>query len=61
MDMTTTDVGTRISGTQRVEMVAGQHLKMETSPGGEELLDEVVPAGKAWSALVIVVITERDA
>lgn len=29
-------------------VTSGQHLKIETSPGGEDILDVVVPAGKTW-------------
>lgn len=44
-----------------VELSAGQHLKIETSPGGEELLDVVVPAGKVWSVVINVETLEGDA
>ena len=40
---------------------AGQSVKIETSPGGEEILAVECPAGKAWSARIIVEITETDA
>lgn len=48
------------SGEGDVLLVAGQSVKVETSPGGEELLNVECPAGKAWSARVIVEITETD-
>lgn len=48
-------------GYDDVSMSAGQHLKVETTPDGEELLDAVVPAGKAWNVIVNVFITESNA
>lgn len=42
-------------------MTVGKNLKIETSPGGEELLNETCPAGKAWSVRIIVEIEETDA
>lgn len=39
---------------------AGQRLRIETSPGGAEILDVVVPAGKQWTATVSVSIDETD-
>ena len=49
------------SGHDIMEMVAGQSVKVETSPEGAELLNAECPAGKAWSVRVIVEITEIDA
>ena len=45
-------------GGDSFELVAGKHLKIETSPGGEELLDAVVPAGKTWDINLTVNIVE---
>lgn len=42
-------------------IAAGQRLVIETSPGGGEILDVECPAGKAWTARVIVEITETTA
>ena len=39
---------------------AGQSLKIETKPGGIEILNEEVPAGKEWNAVVTVAIVETD-
>ncbi len=44
-----------------VELTTSQRLKIETSPGGEELLDVVVPLGKHWSVGITVTVTETDA
>ena len=44
-----------------ISVPAGQSLKIETGPEGEEILNEECPAGKAWSARIIVEITETDA
>ncbi len=44
-----------------IAIPAGRSLRIETSPDGEELLDEMCPPGKLWTARVIVEITETDA
>jgi len=51
---------TRKYGTDEVACPAGRSLKIETSPGGEEILDEECPVGKAWVARVSVEIIETD-
>jgi hypothetical protein len=40
---------------------AGKRLTIESSPQGEEFLNQVVPVGKQWDVQVSVVITETDA
>ena len=47
-------------GTDTFAMVAGKSLRIETTPGGVEVLDEECPPGKAWAVRVIVEITETD-
>lgn len=42
------------------QLVAGRRLVFETSPDGEELLNEVVPAGKLWTVTISVSIDETD-
>ena len=37
---------------------AGQHVRIETSPGGIEHLDAVVPVGKTWQVTINVHIQE---
>jgi len=49
------------SGHETISVVAGQSLKIETSPDGVEVLDAECPAGKAWSVKVDVTTTEVDA
>lgn len=44
-----------------ITVLAGQSVKIETSPGGEEILDVECPEGKSWSVRIIVEITETDA
>lgn len=44
-----------------VDVAAGQSLKIETTPSGEEVLNTECPEGKVWSARIIVEITETDA
>ena len=48
------------AGSQDIELVAGKSLKIETTPSGEEVLDVECPAGKVWSARVIVEIIETE-
>jgi hypothetical protein len=50
-----------LTGRQVLGASAGQVLKIETSPDGEEILDETVPAGKSWEVTVRVDIVETDA
>lgn len=40
---------------------AGKTLTVETSPGGEEILSAVVPAGKSWLVTVVIDVSETDA
>ncbi len=42
-------------------MVAGQGLKLETTPDGEELLSITCPEGKVWSVSVRVDLAIDDA
>ncbi len=49
-------------GNATFAVVAGQRLKIETTPAGEEILNVECPAGKVWNVIrVIVEITETDA
>jgi len=48
-------------GTDEFTMAAGQSLKIETSPNGEDVLDVEVPAGKSWTVIVDVSIREVSA
>jgi hypothetical protein len=41
-------------------IVAGKRLKIETTPGGNEILDVTVPDGKQWIAAISVDIIERS-
>lgn len=45
-------------GSDAFTLAAGKHLKIETSPSGDELLDAEVPAGKTWSVTVSVHVVE---
>jgi hypothetical protein len=44
-----------------VAVTAGQELKIETSPKGDELLDLTCPEGKTWTVVMRLQITETDA
>jgi len=48
-------------GSASVSLTAEQYLKIETSPGGEEVLNAQVPAGKAWSVVIHITVCESDA
>jgi len=37
---------------------AGKTLKIETTPQGEEILSETVPAGKTWTVSISVSVIE---
>ena len=55
-----------LAATQRIgntsfEVTAGKSLKIETSPAGEGIIDETVPAGKKWLVDVWLKIREVDA
>ena len=54
-------VHTKRAGSETFDVTAGQTLKVETSPSGEEVLEATCPEGKAWSVTVVVDITEIDA
>ena len=41
--------------------VAGQTVRLETSPNGAEVASGVVPAGKQWTIQWIINISETDA
>jgi len=45
-------------GDDTFQVAPGQSLRIETSPGGEELLDVEVPAGKVWTCYVYVRVVE---
>jgi len=42
-------------------VTAGQTLKVETSPAGEDIYEDACPAGKVWAVRVYIRITETDA
>lgn len=52
---------TEYSASGSFTATAGQTIKLETSPGGEEIFTDDVPAGKVWSVSTRLVITETDA
>ena len=43
-----------------ISIPPGKTLKIETTPGGEEVLAVMCPPGKMWSARIIVEITETN-
>lgn len=60
MDLITTPKGKGYRGQAELNAVAGQTLKIETSPDGEEILEVVVPAGKKWIGILVVDFLEED-
>ncbi len=64
MDLRTVEIAARkeLVGEQTdLAVAAGQRLTVETSPGGAEVLDEIVPANKLWTVSLSVKIVETDA
>lgn len=49
------------NGTDDFSITSGKSLNIETSPRGEEIVNETVPAGKVWEVSVTVSIKETDA
>jgi len=49
---------TVLSGSGDFTVSSGKHLRVETSPGGEEIFDAVVPEGKTWSVVMSINIVE---
>lgn len=41
-------------------IVGGKYLKIESTPDGQEVLNEIVPQGKKWVISVSLLITEVD-
>jgi len=52
---------TVLDGFDEVDLGAGKSLTIETSPSGEEILDETVPIGKTWHVYLSISIIETDA
>jgi hypothetical protein len=48
------------TGSDEFEISAGQSLKIETSPEGDEILNAECPAGKVWYASVRIDIKEKN-
>lgn len=48
-------------GSATFAVPVGKTLKIETSPAGVDVLTATCPAGKAWTANVVVQIVESDA
>lgn len=49
---------TLLNGTATFIVEAGKRFVIETSPGGKEILDQLVPAGKVWTVTLQIAITE---
>lgn len=49
-----------MAGSNEFTATAGQNVVIETSPGGEDILDETVPEGHEWACKVWIEITESE-
>lgn len=47
-----------MAGSEEFTATAGQSIKIETSPSGDNILDETVPEGHEWACKVWIEITE---
>lgn len=56
----TTVSNTRYLGQEAFDVSAGQHLKVETTPAGRDILDEICPAGYEWHVEVSVNVTQHE-
>lgn len=43
-----------------IAVTGGQTLKIETSPGGEDILEEVCPEGETWTVSIHIQISITD-
>jgi hypothetical protein len=50
----------RYQSSGNINMVAGQTIKVETSPGGEEFISWTVPVGKTWVIDMGITVHEED-
>ena len=57
---TTQPAKTVYVGVTNLGMSAGKYLKVETTPNGEEILNDVVPTGKQWTVQIRVDVVEID-
>ena len=55
------DAVTRYKTSGNVDLKAGQHCKIESSPRGIDYADWECPEGKIWTISIGVTITETDA
>ncbi len=61
LNQTTTPMLTKLHGEESSLVIgAGKTLRIETSPGGGEVLGAVVPTGKVWTVTISVDIDETD-
>lgn len=63
MTLTTTTLParTKLTGEQgNIVLPAGRVFKIETTPGGAEVLEVTVPAGKVWTVVISVSIDETN-
>ncbi len=54
-------VNLKVGQQSGIPIAVGQSLRIETSPGGEEILNIECPPGSSWTARIIVEISENGA
>ena len=60
LDTTSSPPFNKSVGDTNFTLLAGETLKIETSPDGDDILDIEVPAGKAWDVSIFVKIICTD-
>jgi hypothetical protein len=50
-----------LGGAGVFEIIGEKTLKLESSPGGVEYMNETIPAGKVWRVSINISVTETDA
>lgn len=49
------------TGTIKIKVLAGTDIKIETTPGGEDVAQGTVPDGKVWDVKFVITIMQSDA
>ena len=60
MSLTKINHGKHYEYSGTVVLPAGKKFKIETSPSGEELVNETVPAGKVWKISIGIKVLQED-
>ena len=60
LDKNTTPATTIYHGRGDFSVTHGKYLRIETTPGGEDILNERVPNGKKWTVTINIDVVEID-